>query len=137
MRIVLDVLVSAIGWEGPPSRILRACRRGRLDLVLSPALLDELVRVLAYPKLARLAAHPDLPNILAWLHRPEHLVVPTRAIDAVAEDPPDNRVLEAAVAGRAEAIVSGDDHLLRLGGFEGIPIVTAAAFVAVTPRIAP
>lgn len=132
MRVVLDVniLVSAIGWEGPPSRILRACRQGRLDLVLSQALLDELARVLAYPKLARLAAHPDLPVILAWLYRPEHLVVPTRAIEVIADDPPDNRVLEAAVAGRAQAIVSGDDDLLRLGGFEGIPIVTAAAFVA-------
>lgn len=132
MRVVLDVnvIVSAIGWDGPPSLILRACREGRLVLVLSPPLLDELARVLAYPKLAPLAGHPDLPAILAWLHRPEHLVVPSHTLSVVKDDPDDDRVLEAALAGRAEAIVSGDRHLLDLGHFEGIPIVTAADFAS-------
>lgn len=92
-------------------------------------ILDELTQVLAYPKLARLAAHPDLPIILAWLFNPEHLVVPARSIRVITADPADNRILEAAVAGPAEAIVSGDEHLLQLGSFEGIPIVTAAAFL--------
>ncbi len=131
MRVVLDVnvLVSAIGWEGPPSEVLLACRQGRLQIFLTTEILDELARVLAYPKLARLARHADLPVILAWLYRPEHLVVPTRTITVIEKDPADNRILEAAVAGRAEAIVSGDDDLLGLGQFEGIPIVTAAAFL--------
>lgn len=135
MRIVLDVnvLVSGIGWDGPPNRILRACRTGRLRLILTEAILEELGRVLAYPKLARLASHPDLPVILAWLHRPEHLVIPTRRIDVIANDPPDNRILEAAVAGQAELIISGDEDLLRLAEFEGISIVTAAAFTARFP----
>lgn len=48
---------------------------------------------------------------------------------AVSRDPDDNRVLEAAVAGGADAIVSGDDDLLSLGEYEGIPIVTAVRFL--------
>ena len=130
MKIVLDtnVLVSAIGWKGPPSRILRACRAGRFVLLTSPQLLEELTRVLTYPRLRVIARHPDLPQILRWLHAPERIVFPRRVIDAVKKDPLDNRVLEAAVEGRAEAVISGDDHLLRLKVFEGISILSAASF---------
>lgn len=53
---------------------------------------------------------------------------PRRTIEIVKVDPSDNRVLEVAVEGRAEAVISGDEHLLRLRIFEGIPIVTAASF---------
>lgn len=130
MRIVLDTstLVSAIGWEGPPARILQACRAGRLSLAISSPLLDELTRVLTYPKLKTVAGHPDLPQILEWLYRPELLVVPTRIVNVLKEDPSDNRVLEAAAAAGADAIVSGDEHLLGLKEFESIPIVTARNF---------
>ena len=130
MKIVLDtnVLVSAIGWEGPPSRILRACRAGRFFLLTSPQLLEELTRVLTYARLRLIAKHPDLPQILRWLHAHDRIVFPRRAIEIVKIDPSDNRVLETAAEGRAEAVISGEDHLLRLKVFEGIPILTAAAF---------
>ena len=130
MKIVLDTnaVVSAIGWEGPPARILRACRAGRFFLVTTPQLLEELTRVLTYARLRIIARHPDFPQILRWLHDPERIVFPRRSIEIVKVDPSDNRVLEAAVEGHAEAVISGDDHLLRLRNFEGIPIVTAAAF---------
>jgi uncharacterized protein len=49
-------------------------------------------------------------------------------IEIVKVDPSDNRVLEVAVEGRTDAVISGDEHLLRLGIFEGIPIMTAASF---------
>jgi putative PIN family toxin of toxin-antitoxin system len=130
LKIVLDtnVLVSAIGWEGPPSRILRACRAGRFFLLTSPQLLEELTRVLTYTRLRLIARHPDLPQILRWLHAHDRIVFPRRAVEIVKIDPSDNRVLETAAEGRAEAVISGDDHLLRLKVLEGIPILTAAAF---------
>ena len=53
-----------------------------------------------------------------------HVIEPLVRLDVVADDPDDNRVLECAVAGRADCIVSGDRHLLRLGAFEGTPILT-------------
>jgi len=130
LKIVLDtnVLVSAIGWKGPPSRILRACRAGQFLLLTSPQVLEELTRVLTYPRLRVVTQHPDLPQILRWLHAPERIVFPRRAIETVKADPSDNRVLEVAVEGHAEAVISGDDHLLRLRIFEGIPILSAASF---------
>lgn len=130
MRVVLDTntLVSAIGWTGPPAEILDALVAGRHSLITSRELLEELTRVLTYPKLRCLAGDPRLPRVLAWLHHPEHIVMPKERITAIQADPPDNLVLEAAVAGRAEGIISGDRHLLRLKSFRDIPILTARRF---------
>jgi putative PIN family toxin of toxin-antitoxin system len=130
LKLVLDTntLVSAIGWTGPLARILTACRTGRFDLVTSPQLLEELIRVLTYPKLSILAQQADLPEILKWIHAPERLVYPRRTLHVISVDTPDNRVLEAAAQGKADGIVSGDEHLVSLKVFEGIPILTPAAF---------
>ncbi|MGH2398637.1 MAG: putative toxin-antitoxin system toxin component, PIN family [bacterium] len=130
MKLVLDTntIVSAIGWGGPPRRILLALREGAHTLVTSPDLLQELTAVLRYPKLRPIARHPLLPEILAWLHRPEHLIYPSEQVDAIRVDPADNLVLEVAMAGKADVIVSGDRHILALKQFRGIPVMTAAAF---------
>lgn len=124
-RIVLDTntLVSALGWSGPPQRLLDACMKGRLSLFVSPAILDELVAVLARPKLALLAGHPDLPLVLSWLYHPDRLVIPAREYKVVRQDPDDDKVIACAVAAGAEAIISGDSHLRRLGEFRGIMIL--------------
>jgi putative PIN family toxin of toxin-antitoxin system len=130
VKVVLDTntVISAIGWDGPPRRILLALRNGRHTLVTSPELLDEVTRVLRYPRLRPLAAQPLLPVILAWLHRADHIVLPKERVAVVSADPADNLVLDAAVAGSAEAVVSGDQHLLRLKSFRGIPILSAREF---------
>lgn len=132
MKVILDTntLVSGIAWMGPPAEVLIALREGRHDLILSPDLLAELARVLRYPKLRIAASHPSLPGIMEWLHRPEHIVIAQEKIRVIQSDPADDLVLEAAIAGKADVIVSGDRHLLRLGSFRGIPIITARAFVA-------
>ena len=63
------------------------------------------------------------------LSRFTSLVHPTQTIDAVPEDPDDNRVLECAVAAGSLYIVTGDTALLRLGKYEGIQILRVADFV--------
>jgi len=128
VKVVLDTntLVSAIGWAGTPHRLLRACIQGKLELFISPALIDELSLVITRPKLKVVAMHPDLPGVMAWLCQPEHLVIPRRQINVIAEDPPDNRVLECALEAGAGAIVSGDEHLLKLKSFDGILILKAS-----------
>lgn len=132
MRVALDtnILVSAIGWDGPPRQILVAIREGQHTLITSPELLGELTRVLAYPRLRSITTHPLLPVVLAWLHRPEHVVLPQEDISIVRADPADNLVLEAAAGGKADAIISGDQHVLALRRFRGIPILTARGFVS-------
>jgi uncharacterized protein len=127
-RAVLDsnVIVSGLGWSGAPARIVQAVLADELVLVTSLPLLAELRRVLAYPKLAK--AIPEGSG-LADLVEMSSVVVEPLAVFDVVEDKSDNRVLEAAVAASVDYIVSGDEHLLTLGSFQGIPILTPAEFV--------
>ena len=128
-RVVLDtnVLVSGLGWSGPPAAIIDAVTAGELILLSSPTLIAELRRVLSYPKLATVFANP---NAIADLVASASVQVLTSTQLQVLDDDSDNRVLEAALDGGADYIVSGDADLLSLGSFQGIPIVTSAAFVA-------
>lgn len=63
------------------------------------------------------------------------VVKPTITLDAVPDDPDDNRVLECALAGDADFIVTGDKHLLRLGAYKHIPILTVRKFLQATRLI--
>ncbi|AKX97812.1 putative toxin-antitoxin system toxin component, PIN family protein [Moorella thermoacetica] len=127
-KIVFDtnVLVSAIGWEGPPHRLLEACLHGRLKLYTSTALLEELSKVLARPKLKVIAGHPDLPVILTWLASPEQIVIPEFEPNVITRDPADNKVLACALAAKADAIISGDEHLIDLRVYNEIKILRAS-----------
>jgi putative PIN family toxin of toxin-antitoxin system len=129
LRVVLDsnVIVSGLGWSGPPARIVDAALDGRLELLTSRALLTELRRVLAYPKLAKVI---DSAEQLVDLVEASSVVVHPVGVLEVVDDESDNRVLEAAVEGAADYIVSGDAHLLGLGSFQGIPIMAPGQFVA-------
>jgi len=70
----------------------------------------------------------DIATVLSLILLRGEPVVPARRI-GVCRDPNDNMVLEAAVAGQVDAIVSGDEDLLTLSPFEGIPVLSPAAFL--------
>lgn len=132
-RVVLDsnVIVSGLGWSGAPARILDAALDGQLVLVTSPPLLAELRRVLGYPKLAKVLGGAQ--QIVDLVEANSVVVIPARVIAAVSDES-DNRVLEAAVEGAADYIVSGDDHLLGLGSFQRIPVMAPREFLKVALR---
>jgi uncharacterized protein len=128
-RVVLDtnVIVSGLGWRGAPAAILDAVSEDRLVLVTSAPLLAELRRVLEYPRLAKvIQGGAQLADLVA---ASGVVVAPSRVL-AVVRDDDDNRVLEAAIEGAADYIVSGDADLLDLGSFQGIPIITPGEFAA-------
>jgi putative PIN family toxin of toxin-antitoxin system len=128
IAVVVDTntLVSGLGWSGPPSVIVDALLAGGLVLVSSPPLLDELERVLAYPKLAHVFDDPA--GITALVRSVADVVEPTSTLAAVADEP-DNRVLEAAVEAGVDAVVTGDAGLLALVEFQGVPVMSAAKFL--------
>lgn len=129
MRVVLDtnVLVSGILWRGAPHQILQAWADSQIELLCSISILSEYRRVLE--DLGR-----DLPDfdLEAWMRFVfEHalFINPPISLSVIKEDPSDNRFLECAVSGKADAIVSGDRHLKSLRLFEGVPIVSPREFL--------
>jgi len=130
MRVVADtnILISAFLFGGLPRVFLERGLAGAFSLVTSGALLDELDEKLngkfAVPENKRRA-------FLSQLKSKASVVNPSFVLDAVPDDPDDNRVLECAVAGKANCIVSGDRHLLRLGSYEGIAILTVRRFIEI------
>lgn len=129
LRVVLDtnVVVSGLLFGGPPRRILELALAGAVEVATSPVLEEELRRVLEW-KFPR--HRPAIQETLAALQEIMTHVISHRTVSAISEDPSDNRVLECALAARADAVVSGDRHLLACGKFRGIPILSPRAFLS-------
>ena len=131
MRAVLDanVLISAtLSPRGTPARLLLAWQAGAFELVVSPLLLAELRRALAYPKLAKLVAPADADAFVAWLGRAAQLAAdPPDPPPVRSADSGDDYLIALAAAERA-VLVSGDGHLTALAG--RIPVRTPAEFLA-------
>ncbi len=135
MRVVLDTntLVSAIlSSIGPPRRLLDAARAQVFELYSSPVLMAELLDVMVREKFAkRLVAAGLTPlGIVGEIRRLAVMAAPADVPRVVASDADDDHVVACALAAQADLIVSGDKHLLGLGGsYQGIAIVTPAQAV--------
>jgi putative PIN family toxin of toxin-antitoxin system len=133
VRALLDanVLISAaIRPSGQPGRIIKALLTPSFDLILSPGIVAEVEIALALPKIRKYLREPeDAPRWLADVVVLADLVQDTGNITGVCRDPADDVVLAAAVEGRADKIVTGDDDLLVLGDFQGIAMVTPRDFL--------
>jgi putative PIN family toxin of toxin-antitoxin system len=129
-RIVVDTntLVSRLllPRSVPTQTVRRAADEGRL--LVSEATLGELAEVLARAKFDPYVALEERREFLRLLGRIAELV-PIRHRVRACRDPKDDRFLELAVNGKADLIVSGDRNPLDMGTFQGIPIVTAAAYL--------
>jgi uncharacterized protein len=135
MKAVVDVnvFVSAMMTPaGPPAEIVRRWLDKRFMLVVSPAIADDLLEVVdrtAVRRFIRRSAD-DLGRFFRDVADNAHEVAPEH-VEVVADDPDDDVVLRTAVAGSADYIVTGDDHLLRLRRYRGIFILTPRQFLAV------
>jgi len=135
VRIVLDtnVVLSALLWRGTPYRLLATIgQRSSIQLYSSTALLEELADVLTRPSATKRLAliGRSAREVLADVVEAIELVEPASVPRVVVGDVDDDQVIAAAIAARADLIVSGDrKHLLSLGSHQGIDIVDAAEAV--------
>lgn len=132
MKVVFDtnVFVSAFIVSGSRGEqaLLQAYRR-KVALYTSVPILTETARVLR-EKFAQ--SEQDITAALKMIGRSATIVQPVPKI-TILEDAPDNRILECAVTGEVDLLVTGDNDLLKLKKFEEIPIVRLADFLRSVP----
>jgi uncharacterized protein len=134
VKIVLDtnVLVSAvIRPQGGAGAVLQRLRQRDFIALISRATLSELAAVLHQSRLRTKYNLTDrrIRTVLRVVVLRSELLYPQRKI-SICRDPKDDQLLEVAVAGKADAIVTGDADLLSLHPFEGIPVIPPAFFLS-------
>ena len=139
LKIVLDtnVLVSAlINPHGKPAQIINYVFENKTRLFTSLSIIEELERVLSYPKLMKRHGleKEELREFVSGLLSIMPLIEEEKTVEAILDDPSDNKYLSCALNAKADFIVSGDVHLLSLGEYEGIKIVTPAQFLETMER---
>ena len=128
MRVVIDTNIIVSGYLGGAlETIIVARKSGTFTLTVSDAIANEYHAVLKRPKFKIKRA--ELDDFSALLLDRAEFVIPLETVNAILADPTDNKFLEAAIAGKVNLIVSGDNHLLELKSFREIPIITAREFV--------
>lgn len=122
-----NVVLSALLWNGAPSRLLVAQQQGTLELFTSEALVEELRDVLLRAKCAKrlLEGNSSAYQLLSLYVAAASLVHPV-SVPRTAPDPDDDVVIGTALAARANLIVTGDKALLSVGVYEGGRIVTVS-----------
>lgn len=128
MRVVFDTNVYVSAFVLPGSRGEEALERvldGSDRLLISRPIVDELLGVLAR-KFSRDAE--ELARIAVFLDDLAELVEPPERVDILADEP-DNRILECALAGAADLVVTGDKRMLALRQWRGTTLVTLASYL--------
>ena len=129
LKVVMDtnVFVSGVFFSGPPYQILKAWQSGEFELVASQEILDE------YRQVGEILADErpavDLKPILNFVL--EHAAVYQSAVlnEPICEDPDDDKFFACALASGSKVIISGDKHLLKVSGWQGIQVLKPRVFV--------
>jgi len=134
VRAVIDtnVLLAGLLWRGPSHALLEHVRADTVSLISSPALLAELADVIGRAKFDAILTQTNTSRerSLAEVRRLAEVIEPPPLPQPVCRDADDDQVLALAISAKVELIVSGDNDLLSLGSFEGIPIITPAQAVS-------
>ena len=136
MDVVLDTNIAvsaAISRSGNPAEVIKQWQDDAFRWVISPPLLTELERTLRSDRTRKFIFWnaTEIEDFLTIIRRRASMVWPTKEITRIPADPADNRVLEAAVEGHVDYVVTGDWHLLELKEHEGTEIVTPRRFLAI------
>ena len=129
LRATVDtnVIISGLNFSGNPRRVLEMAEEGLIHVAISDAILDEVERVLKRERFGW--PEEEIDKAIRHISRFAEHVEPTQRIDVVKDDPTDNRIIECAAASGSEYLVTGDNHLLKVGQYQGVKIVTPAEFI--------
>ncbi len=124
-KVVLDtnIVISALAYDGPERRVFSKCINREFILYITTEILEEVSRVLEYPKFA--FSSDQKSRIKLALAEAGNLIPIIERINIVSEDPSDNIFLEAAISSEADFLVTGDKHLLKIKQIGKTAIVRA------------
>jgi putative PIN family toxin of toxin-antitoxin system len=128
LRVVIDtnVIISALNFGGRPKDVLEMARKNLVRNLTSAFILHEVKHVLT----GKFAWPPEIAmEVIQALQEVSELIEPLETLSVISYLP-DNRILECAVEGQADFIISGDHHLTGLKIYKNITISTPAAFLA-------
>ena len=129
-RIVIDtnVVLSALLFGGVPGKLVSLWKTGRIRVLASKEMIEEYLRVLAYPKFE--LSEDEINYLLYQEILPYFEIVRAKpGPTIVEEDPSDDMIIRCAEAGKADKILSGDQHLLDLKSYGKIKILTPSQFL--------
>lgn len=129
LRVVPDtnVLISALIVEGNEYRLIEKCFMREIIIITSADVLDEFKEVALRPKFG--FTEEEVDDFVNALIEAAEVVMPKEKVSSVCRDPDDDKLLEAALEGNADYIISGDKDLLVLKRFRNVKVVTAAEFL--------
>ena len=129
LKVVMDtnVFVSGVFFSGPPYEILKAWQEGEFELVVSQEILDEYRRVGEI--LSEERPQVDLSPILTFVIEHAKVYQSVELDQRICEDPDDDKFFACALASGSRVIISGDKHLLKVSGYEGIEVLKPREFV--------
>lgn len=134
MRVVLDANIyisSLISQKGNPYHIFKRWQGNEFNILISPPIIEEIRRVTGYKRILRKypGVKEEQRKLIKSLKKNGVMVEPQQKLIVVTADESDNRYIECAVAGNADYIVTGDNHLLDIASYQGIRIITPAIFL--------
>jgi len=129
VKIVLDtnVFVSGVFFSGPPHQILQAWRGGKVQLVISPEILDEYSRV--SEALSERFPAVNLRPVLELVTLNAEMFSPVDSAEPICDDPDDDKFFLCAISAPCKVIVNGDKHLLVKSGYGGVHVLKPRDFV--------
>lgn len=132
-KAVLDVnvWVSALLWGGKPAQIIKAAENHQITIFLSEEIVQELSQVLAYPKIRKIIeaeglSHQDLMETVLKIGK---FVGATEKVNVVLEHHADDKFIECALSAKADYIISGDKHLLKIANYKKIRLLSVNEFL--------
>jgi len=135
MKAILDnnVFISGIFWKEVPHQIIKLAEGNRFEIATTIEILEELFGVLKREKFKPLfkEGETNLEEVSEKVLELVRIYIPKVKVDVIPGDPEDNKFLACAISCQASFIISGDEHLLRLKKFQGIPIVTPKKFLEI------
>lgn len=121
------MLISALFWSGAEATIVGLVEAGAVEGYASQDIMDGLTRVLKCPMFG--LTDEEVEDARSYYITTLLMVMPEVRVDIVEEDTEDNRVLECALEARADFIVTGDKHLIKIREYKDVRIVRASEFL--------